>query len=111
MLLPPAGSPEGDGVGVGALPPPDQEGAVPGNPHEHVLRFPAAQPVIVPPAAQGKGPSEGAPMEEEALGSDDAWNRAPESTMEITPWASPPKNAAEDSSFLKDHQDVGKTFL
>lgn len=50
--LQPRDLPEGDGVGVGTLPLPDQEGPVPGDPHQHVLRFSAAQPVVVPPAAQ-----------------------------------------------------------
>lgn len=42
--------PEGDGVRVGPLPLPNEEGSISGNPHQHVLCFPPAQPVIVPPA-------------------------------------------------------------
>lgn len=46
--------PEGDGVGVGTFSLPDEEGSVPGNPHQHVLCFSTAQSIIVPPAAQGQ---------------------------------------------------------
>lgn len=51
--------PEGDGVGVGTFPLPDQEGPVPGDPHQHVLRFSTAQPIVVPPAAQARGNGQG----------------------------------------------------
>lgn len=43
-----------------------------------------------------------APTEEEALGSEAAWKKAPETAVEIPPQASPPNNAAEDGNlFLK----------
>lgn len=62
--------PEGDGVGVATFPLPDEEGAVPGNPHQHVLRFSTAQPVVVPPAAEaGKPPSERVPRRGAGVGS------------------------------------------
>lgn len=58
----PARLPEGDGVGVGPLPLPDEEGSISGDPHQHVLRFPPAQTVIVPPASRrGKQAGEGPP--------------------------------------------------
>lgn len=58
----PARLPEGDGVRVGPLPLPDEEGSISGDPHQHVLRFPPAQTVIVPPASRrGKQAGEDPP--------------------------------------------------
>lgn len=88
--------PEGDGVGVGTFSLPDEEGPIPGNPHQHVLCFSTAQPIIVPPAAWARKTAERG-------GKSGLDVKAPETRPQKPPWTShhglPIHNASEDGIF------------